>query len=211
MRLRIQTAVVLPLLLLSVLPACSTIPPADEDEYERARLYELKFDHLAGLDDWNMNGRLAVRNEEDGGSGSFNWKHTSGDSRMDFHGALGRGAWRMTAWADGAELELADGTIHRAHSVNELVRQQLGWEIPVDSLSWWIRGMAAPGEFQERQIDEAGNLRELRQDGWLVEFGKYRIFQGISLPVRLSATQAEWKVKLAVRDWDLPAGEFRRD
>jgi outer membrane lipoprotein LolB len=134
LRLRIQTAVVLPLLLLSVLPACSTIPPADEDEYERARLYELKFDHLAGLDDWNMNGRLAVRNEEDGGSGSFNWKHTSGDSRMDFHGALGRGAWRMTAWADGAELELADGTIHRAHSVNELVRQQLGWEIP------WLAG-----------------------------------------------------------------------
>lgn len=211
MRIRNFAAMAVPLILLAMLPACSTLPPTDEDEAARARLYELKSDHLAGFVHWSMKGRLAVRNDQDGGSGSFNWMQDAGKSLMAFRGALGHGAWRVIAGAHGAELELADGTTHRAHSVNELVRRQLGWEIPVDSLSWWIRGMAAPGEYLERLIDDEGNLLQLRQDGWIVEFGKYRTFEGISLPVKLSATQAEWKVKLAVRAWDLTPDERSRD
>ena len=103
----------------------------------------------------------------------------------------------------GAELELADGTVHRADSIDQLVRIQLGWEIPVDKLSWWVRGLAAPGEYQQRLIDEEGKLSELLQNGWTVQFGRYRSFKGISLPVKLVARQADWKVKLAISDWKL--------
>ena len=173
------------------------------DDPARMSLFEARSDQLAGLSDWNMEGRLAVSNGKDGGSGHFSWTRNSGDSQMDFHGALGRGAWRLVAGAGGAELKLADGTIHHADSIDQLVRLQVGWEIPVDKLSWWVRGLAAPGEYQERSIDEAGNLSELLQDGWTIEYSRYRTFEGISLPVKLVARQADWKVKLAVRNWQL--------
>jgi outer membrane biogenesis lipoprotein LolB len=41
------------------------------------------------------------------------------------------------------------------------------------------------------------------QDGWVIEYGKYREFDGLSLPVQLTARQDDWKVKLAIRDWKL--------
>ena len=157
--------------------------------------------------DWSLAGRLAVSDSKDGGSGNLRWEQTENGSRMDFHGAMGRGAWRMTSNASGARLELADGTIHDAGSVDMLVRSQLGWDIPVDSLSWWVRGLAAPGGYQERRLGEEGDLQELLQDGWTVTFGKYRSFGGAMLPVKVSARQADWKIKLAIRDWNLPAEE----
>jgi outer membrane lipoprotein LolB len=186
-----------------LLSACSSMQPVDVDEQARVNLYEMKADQLATYSDWSMVGRLAVSNSEDGGSGHFSWKRNSGESQMDFHGALGRGAWRLQTGTQGAELELADGTVHRADSTDQLVRIQVGWEIPVDELSWWVRGLVAPGGYQERVIDREGNLSELLQDGWTIEFGGYRTFEGMSLPVKLVARQADWKVKLAIRDWEL--------
>ena len=122
---------------------------------------------------------------------------------MDFHGALGRGAWELMADKQGAELALADGTIHHADSIDQLVRQQLEWEIPVENLAWWVRGLATPGRFKKRDIDGEGNVSKLLQDGWTIEYGKYRGYAGISLPVKLTAYRGKWKVKLAIRSWNL--------
>jgi outer membrane lipoprotein LolB len=202
--LKVRSYATLPLsLLMMLLSACSSMQPVDVDEPARMNLYQAKSDQLARFSDWSMVGRLAVSNSEDGGSGHFSWKKSSGDSQMDFHGALGRGAWRLEADEEGAELKLADGTIHHADSIDKLVRKQVGWEIPVDMLSWWVRGLVAPGEYQQRLIDEDGNLSELLQNGWTVEYGRYRIFEGMRLPVKLVARQADWKVKLAISDWKL--------
>jgi len=191
------------LTLLILLPACSSMRPVDVDEPARVSLYQTKSEQLAGISNWKMVGRLGVKSDQDGGSGHFSWKKNAGNSQMDFHGALGRGAWRLVADAGGATLELADGAIHRADSIDQLVRLQVGWEIPVDNLSWWVRGLVAPGEFKERLFDENGNLSSLVQDGWTIEFSRYGTFDGISLPVRLTARQADWKVKLAIRNWEL--------
>ena len=122
---------------------------------------------------------------------------------MDFHGALGRGAWRLDAGQAGAELELADGSLYHAETVDELLRERLGWDIPVDSLAWWVRGLEAPGRPGSANIGEDGTLESLEQDGWSIEFGRYREFAGIDLPVKMTARQAERTVKIAVREWEL--------
>jgi outer membrane lipoprotein LolB len=154
-------------------------------------------------DRWNLSGKLAISNDEDGGSGKLQWRENPGYTRMDFHGTLGRGAWRLEADRSGARLELADGSAYQDQTVDQLVQKQVGWEIPVESLSWWVRGMAAPGGAEERWFDERGNLVRLNQDGWSIEFGKYRSFGEFEMPIRLTAMQADWKVKLVVRRWEL--------
>jgi len=188
---------------LVLLPACSTTRPVAGEETERVRLYQAKSNQWAPVNAWSLEGRLSISNETDGGSGQFRWKNGNDGIQMDFHGALGRGAWKLNADEEGAELALADGTVHRAASIDRLVRQQVGWEIPVENLSWWVRGLAMPGRFQKREIDGEGNLIRLQQDDWTIEYGKYRVFAGIALPVKLTAYREKWKVKLAIRSWDL--------
>lgn len=183
--------------------SCTTLPTQDADRSERLRLHGLKSDRLRQQVSWILSGKLAISNEEDGGSGRLQWRESPDYTRMDFHGTLGRGAWRLEADGEGARLELADGSAYRDRTVDQLVQQQVGWEIPVESLSWWVRGMAAPGDSKDVWFDERGNLTRLNQDGWAIEFGNYKTFGEFEMPVRLTAQQADWKVKLIVRRWEL--------
>jgi len=173
------------------------------EEAERARLYQAKADQLLPVNGWGLQGRLAVSDKDDGGSGNFRWSTDASDSHMDFHGALGRGAWTLEANQKGAEITLADGAVHRAESVEQLVQRVVGWKIPVESLAWWVRGLAEPGPFKQRDIDDAGNISNLVQNGWAIVYDRYRVFDGLSLPTRMTARKAEWKVKLAVKSWTL--------
>ena len=194
-----------------ILPACSTLPSQDADREQQLRLYELKSQELKARNNWNLSGKLAVSNGQDGGSGKFNWRQSPDSTQMDFHGALGRGAWRLEADGDDVRIDLADGSVYTAHTIDQLVREQLGWKIPVDSLSWWVRGMAAPGSSEKRLLDDRGNLVQLAQHGWVVEFGKYRTVGGFDLPLKLTAKQADRKVKLVVRHWGLPDSQESDD
>lgn len=185
-----------------LLPACSAVQTTDSGDPARLEQYETRVRAILKRDAWGLRGRLAVNDENDGGSGTLHWQESPGGTRMDFHGAMGRGAWRLVAGGSGAELELADGKRYSAETVGELVRGQLGWAIPVENLSWWVRGVQAPGPSDRRTLGEDGSLSFLSQSGWDIEFGRYRDVQGLSLPLKLTARQGGKMVKLAIRDWE---------
>lgn len=193
---------------LALIQGCSSVPraPTAEDPDWLAR-YEARSAAVAAAANWTLDGRLAVSDENDGGSGRLRWREEPGSVRLDFHAALGRGAWRLRSGPGGAELELASGERYGAASVEELVREQLGWHIPAVSLAWWVRGVQAPGAFRDRVPGPDGTLSELVQDGWRIEYGKYREVGGILLPLKVTARQRDRTVKLAVRDWAIGADD----
>jgi outer membrane lipoprotein LolB len=203
--LRRAVILLLPAVGIALLPGCAVAPPADVDQAKRQPLYVQRAARLSQLENWALVGRLAVKDDEDGGSGNLSWRQRSGSSRLDFHGALGRGAWRLLSDTAGAELEFADGRRYRADSIDALVQGQIGWRVPVEKLAWWVRGLAAPGPYAESLLDEEGRLSRLDQDGWSIEFGRYGEVDGESLPLRMTARQQDRTVKLAIRKWELAA------
>ena len=190
-----------------LITACSTIPSGELDPVERAVLYEVKAGVLQKSDRWALSGRLAINDGKDGGSGHLSWKKQGQTSSMNFRGTLGRGAWQLNASEDGAVLEWADGEIHRADSVDELIGQQLGWTVPVAALAWWVRGLIAPGDWDLRELDEHGNLEKLSQSGWSIEYGRYRDTGSVSMPVKLTARRQAYTVKFAIKEWELETGK----
>jgi outer membrane lipoprotein LolB len=195
----------------SLLAACASLPPEGEEQAQREPLYLQRAALLQQVEAWALEGRLAVSDDRDGGSGSFQWQNGAGDSRMAFHGALGRGAWRLEADERGAELVFADGTTHRAATVDALVREQLGWRVPIEALDWWVRGLAAPGAVQQRSLDPQGRLSDLQQDGWLIEYGRYGSVGDVTMPFRMTARQEGRTVKIAVKKWRLSSQNDPQD
>ncbi len=190
-----------------LITACSTVPTGEVDRAERELLYGIKSGELKKAQRWALKGRLAVNDGEEGGSGHLNWQKHDRISSMSFHGALGRGAWRLSEDENGAVLEWADGELRRAETSAELIEQQLGWAVPVDALAWWVRGLAAPGDWDLRQLDEHGNLERLNQQGWTIEYGRYRNMGNVSMPVKLTARRQAYSVKFAIQYWDLGSVE----
>lgn len=191
------------LLMLLLLSGCAAPPQRQASMADLELLYEQRHQRLAQAVNWELKARLAVSSGDEGGSGHFTWQLAGNYSEMDFYGALGRGAWRLIADDGMAELTLASGELYRAGSVEELVRNQVGWDIPVDDLAWWVRGLVAPGPFSSRNLDQQGQLSSLTQSGWAIRFERYAPHNGVSLPMRLTASRGDSRVRLAVRDWRL--------
>jgi len=188
--------------LLLMVSACSTAPVVTK---QQDTLYQSRASEIGSRNSWELEGRLAVNDGKDGGSGNFNWSRQADSTQMDFHGALGRGAWHLEADANGAKLEMANGEVSRAATVNDLARQALGWQIPVDALEWWVRGLEAPGTSQDRELDERGLLTRLSQFGWNIEYGRYNDSDVVLMPYKMTARRENQTVKLLVRRWYLSA------
>lgn len=153
---------------------------------------------------WGFAGRLSVDDGEDGGSGRINWNVQESGSQLHFRGALGKGSWRLTRSPELAELALANGDIMQAATVGELLAMELGWNIPVDALEFWVRGLRAPGEVGDSTLDEGGRLQALQQHGWTIEFERYAVTDGVDLPHRMRATRSPVRIKILMSDWLLP-------
>jgi outer membrane lipoprotein LolB len=181
------------------------MPTLTQENAEAALAYQARFDQLQSLEHWTLGGRLAISDGKEGGSGSLLWQNDGDETQMSFHGTMGKGAWQLQAGPAGARIELANGETHLAPTIAALVLQQVGWQVPVDALSWWVKGLADPGKWESRQLDEKGQLVKLSQFGWEVEFGNYGQVSGSWLPSKLTARRGKYLVKMVVRTWHLQA------
>ncbi|MDJ0656201.1 MAG: lipoprotein insertase outer membrane protein LolB [Xanthomonadales bacterium] len=181
-----------------LLLGCASMPPAPVEP--------LNLSDVLALDRWSLKARLALSNGGDGGSGQLEWHHAPDRSEMRFHGAFGRGSWRLTSEADSAALRLADGTVYTADDVESLVLAQTGWHIPVQALQYWVRGVQSPVLAGKSVIRDAqGRLQRLEQMGWTVVYDRYRqLDNGMVLPRKITATRRDSRIRLIVKSWSLP-------
>lgn len=163
--------------------------------------YQNRASGLKTLTAWDLTGKLSLDDSTDGGSGRLRWQVRDTRSIMNFRGAMGKGAWQLNSSPGFAELLRADGSITRSASLSDLVNSELGWHIPVDSLKWWVLGVAAPGSTEGLDLDEQGRILAMQQDGWNISFDRYRLFGSFELPVRMDAVRGRYRVKLAVASW----------
>lgn len=188
------------ILLLCTVSACTSVPSRDPERLDRAALQK-RADQLEDIASWGLVGKISMDDGDQGGSGRLQWEVKPGLSELDFHGAMGRGAWHLQVGPEGAWLQMADGTEQAAPAVSELIQEQIGWPIPLDALQWWIRGLAAPGVTENETLGPDGLLISLRQFGWSVDFNRYDAFDGMAMPVRLDAKRDDYRVKLAISRW----------
>jgi len=194
------------LLLGLLLTACAGRAPYEPDRETRTASYEVRAGRIQTFPRWSLTARLGVDDGRDGGSGRLEWGVDGSSSTLEFRGTLGRGAWRLALDETGATLSRADGSVVHDPSVAELVRRESGLLIPVDSLQWWVRGMARPDQEHHLELDPSGLPVELDQDGWRVRYDRYLEQDSLWLPRRLEATRGDYRVKLVISRWSMHAG-----
>ena len=190
----------LSLLLMAMLAGCATTSDrtAAPDEAEQTRT-----EHRAAVmaqPEWGLTGRLAVRDARQGGTGALRWHHDSERDVLEFRAGLGAGAWRLSVPAEGlVELETGGGERFTGSNVEQVLRQHLGWTLPVAKFRFWVRGVAGPGSIESSRYDRRGRLQRLQQDGWRVEFDDYS--GTLALPGDITAESGEYSVRLLVQGW----------
>lgn len=154
------------------------------------RLWQTHAMQLTPVTRWELRGRLAVRTDDQGGQATLSWQREAARQRIRLNGPLGSGAVRVTQDESGARLEDSAQRVFEAASAEELVYRYTGWQLPLAHLEWWVRGLPVPGLPATRELDDAGRLKSLRQQGWELRYEEYLRVEGYDLPVRLTLARA---------------------
>lgn len=154
---------------------------------------------------FRLEGRVSVKAGEEAFSGGMQWKRDAASEELLLRTPLGQGIAELRGNAAGMELKNAEGRTYVAADADALVRQALGLELPLRGLAWWVVGLPQPKSPYQALPDEAGNLGELRQDGWHILFSRYADHAGRPLPGKLIARRGDdLEVRLVADVWELP-------
>jgi len=156
---------------------------------------------------WSLQGRIAISNGRNGGSGRIEWAQDGARFAVSLSAPITRQSWRLSGDATSARLEGLDGGPREASDAEQLLRDATGWIIPVGALSSWLRGMAAAGPAATLRFGNDGRLARVEQGGWTIDYAGWQPQAGfgVDLPQRLTATRDDAKVRLVIDSWQQEA------
>jgi len=187
------------LILLVFLTGCSEIPSRPEmvsDIEQQNQREQIKR--------WKLNGRLSLISKKENGTVTFHWAQDDDRYLMRFIAPLGQGTYALRGGeGNGVYLHTAKNKVLHADDAESLLRQYVGWYIPMSGFRYWVRGLPEPGvEVTDQQFDKQGRISEMQQAGWSISIKRYMDVAGVGLPSKIFMQNDHFKLKLIIQAWD---------
>lgn len=182
-------------------PSGPAVPTAEAEARQLAREQTLRADTR-----WGLEGRIAVSSGRQGGSGRIEWAQDGEAYDVVLSAPITRQGWRLSGRPGAVRLEGIEGGPRSGTDASALLYEATRWDIPVDSLRFWLRGLRAPGAPASMTFGRDGRLARLQQGGWAIDY-TWPADAAADLPLRLDARRDTARVRLAVDHWvdDPPA------
>lgn len=187
------------LLLCLALASCVSAPPAEENSnWTRQR------DQLQRLDSWQLSGRVNIRYDNESHTPRIRWQQQNLEYQIRLWGTFNAGNTLIVGRPGYVTMQQNSGTL-TASSPEDLILQQLGYELPVSYLEYWIKGLPAPNTPADLTFNELNQLTNLSQFGWSVSYTDPRQYGAITLPRRVELTRPQNDIRLRFigLNWDL--------
>lgn len=156
---------------------------------------------VAADERWGFDGRIAVSNGNDGGSGRIAWRQQGDRVDITIRAPVSGQTWRLAGDArDGYELSGTKREAVRDGDAEALLHRETGWRVPVAALGSWVRGTAADGA--KPRYGGNGLPAELREAGWTIEYRRFAGAGDAALPTRIVARKGPLQVRLAIASWN---------
>ena len=151
--------------------------------------------------EFELAGRIAVRHGQEAASGNLAWRHASDSDELLITTPVGGAVARIVRGSEAVTLTGADGAEHRARDAESLTERVLGFRIPLEGLTDWVRARPSPGPGAVARYDPAGRLEQLEQSGWRIEYLDYESAQSGAMPTRMRLHYPGLELRLAIHAW----------
>ena len=177
--------------LLAFLYACSNVAPRASENVAWDQQREL----LEELGAWQLRGRVNVRYNDENHTPRIQWQQLDENYNIRLWGTFNAGNTRIIGRTGSVTME-HDGELFRANTPEDLILQQLGYELPVSYLEYWIRGLPAPDSNADMTFNELNQLSLMIQDGWTINYIDPRQYGELTLPRRVEVTRPQNDIRL---------------
>ncbi len=183
---------------------CSTTPPAKKFVADPAKKWEQRKTVLSGVDNWIINGRIAIINGHESWHLNLKWQRAGDNYVLDLSGPFGTGHAQLTGAKGNVLLVDSDQNYFYADSPDRLLQEVTGLRIPVKSLLYWINGIPDWNvKVNSQKLDGYGRLSELKQSNWNIQFKQYIDVEQHEMPQKIFIDGFNLKVKIFIDEWKL--------
>ncbi len=190
----------IPLLLLATLmPGCAlfreeaVLAPASAEA--RQSLY--------ALTNWRMEGRIGAQTAEDSWHANLFWEHDSTQDRLRVSGPLSQGMISIVLQKDLIYINEGHGVTQLSNDPDAMLRERLGFAVPLASLRYWILGVPDPN-MESAVIPAEGNSPGgFQQSGWVVRMDNYMNAGNHAMPRKMRVQGSGVKLKIIADNWEI--------
>jgi outer membrane lipoprotein LolB len=165
---------------------------------------------VANTNEWTLQGRLNIRQENSSDTVSINWQQAQQNFEINLSGALGIGATNISGNQQYITLQQGNNELIEMSNLGELSREYLGYEFPAEALLYWVRGIPAPDrtatmEFNDNQLLTSLSQEDSLGNHWQLEYDRYQDNNGLSLPGRIRMNHPDYRLTFIIQSWQIQA------
>jgi outer membrane lipoprotein LolB len=180
-------------LLSLVLAACAALPREERPVVDPE-----------AIDTFRLDGRINLQVEKQAFPGRVRWRHSPSADELWFYSPVGAAVARLKQDGSGALLVTSEGREYRAADLQQLAFDVLGWDLPIEGLPFWVRGLMWPGIRVDREErDDQRRVARLEQAGWQVTYLGWAPAGVSGLPSKLDLQGSRLRMRLVVERWSV--------
>jgi outer membrane lipoprotein LolB len=154
---------------------------------------------------YQLAGRVSVAQGENGYFGNLLWKRDGGKHEIEILSPLGQVIARLYKNNGSYTLTTADQRVLQSADSEQLMRDALGFSLPVGGLEHWVLGRASPLTKYDAQKSADGRIETLSQDGWNIVYAEYiqptNAAAGVGVPRKITLRREDMVIKLVMDSW----------
>lgn len=191
LRKRHAAHAVVVMICLVLLVGCQSLP---QSKYDRCS----QFDQV-NLTDFELSGKLALSDGQEGGSGRFTWRQKGSMVLAQFKAPMGQGDWLIEETDHGASLIFNNEPPYLAQHAETLIEEVVGWSVPWQALKEWL--IVRPVDKNQADIKQTHSTKTITEQGWTIVYDRFKKYPDGCLPHRIMASNPPYSIRLVVRTW----------
>jgi outer membrane lipoprotein LolB len=158
-------------------------------------------EQLRAIDSFTLAGRVAVVAGNEGFSAGLRWQQRGARGAIVLESPFGVGALAINIEGEALRVTTGRGDRYQGEAARAALEQQLGFELPLDALRYWVRGLPFSLAAEQSLDPAAPRLLQLREQGWQIEYSEYQPAPFEYQPRRLVARKGDARVRLIIERW----------
>ena len=172
--------------------ACSFLTEKPEQNYRIDSRQNFK-----APDAWKFEGRIVMSNQKDSVTASIAWEHGLALDVIDLSGPLSQGHIKISVTAEQMQINDGDQVQNFIGDPEQVLVEQLGMQVPVKSLRYWVLGLSDPSAPFVQAEDGFVQL------GWSVRYKSMQKVREMELPYKMGVESELTRLKLIVDQWNI--------
>lgn len=155
------------------------------------------------ISSWNLKGSVSIQHQTGTDFATAQWDQQGSQYSIALYGPLSLGKVQITGHPGQVTLAQTGKSTASSTSPEQLMQKQLGWQLPISNLYYWVRGVPAPGKASRTRYDAANHLTQLVQQGWTISYTDYTTVQQVDLPKRIWLMGPNLRVSMVIKSWSI--------